>query len=531
MFMVFIQLIIAQQFCEAQNNMWTWVYGNNPYQQPPDSIQKPGNIFGGAAWIDNAGKFWLFYNNLWKWDGSNWNFVKGDHGKGDYGFLGIPASTNFPPVRSGCITWKDYSGNIWLYGGGDGINQTFNDLWKWDGTYWTWIGTNSYSQYGIKGVANPKNWPMPLDAPSNWIDSKGNFWLFGGIITYFRGYPKFSNDLWKWDGVNWTWINGTGDSVTTKRIYGTKGISDKINMPERRFGCASWIDKNDNLYFFGGAVNNVSGIIGTELCQNDLWKWDGKSWSWLGGSQWDNTETYNNRYIGYSNIYIGGNLGKYGIKGVPDTANWPPPRVYSAFWTDQDGNFWLFGGQTQNNLYKGIYLNDLWKWDGQFWTWISGDSIPSKGDYGTKGISDIKNQPASRSRSFHWLDTNGNLWLYGGLKMDSSFTLNDMWVFNNGKGIPTAINNPITPINTGQIILLNNPTRNNQLSFILDKYYIKLNWEIFDLNGRPIQEGVFRMLSKGSRISATIKSLTPGTYLVKLTGDDKSVQTKKWIRF
>jgi hypothetical protein len=375
------------------------------------------------------------------------------------------------------------------------------------------------------------NLPQPSESPSNWIDNKGNLWLFGGVKWYNGGYRSCSNDLWKWDGKYWTWVSGFGDSTTFKANYGIKGVPSETNMPERRFGSASWKDKKDQFYFFGGATASFSLGPDGELVQNDFWKWDGTNWTYLGGGQWSIINS-----IGIT--FLGGNKGKYGIKGLPDSTNWPSPRRNSAFWTDNDGVFWLYGGAYSLGYtnHASISLNDLWKWDGQFWTWISGDSIPSNGFYGTKGVSDIKNQPAARDLSFHWLDTNGNLWFYGGgngINYNGGYYfnyLNDMWVYNNGKGIPTTINN-LSTSTTEQIIILNNPTRNNQLSFILDKYYIKLNWEIFDLNGRPIQEGVFRMVSKGSRISATTKSLTSGTYMVKLTGDDKSVQTKKWIRF
>jgi hypothetical protein len=565
MFMVFIQLLFASFFCEAQTYMWTWIDGNYPFLHPPDSIKNIGNIRGGTAWVDDAGKFWLFggvktgtgsfssiphspfTNDLWKWDGGKWFFIKGGNVEGDYGYLGIPAATNLPPARVGCVSWKDFNGITWMFGGGDGFNILFNDLWKWDGNNWTWYGGQlnhgfdgrseiGFWNYGIKGVASVNNLPQPSESPSNWIDNKGNLWIFGGVKWYLRGYRAYSNDLWKWDGNYWTWISGFGDSTLYNANYGKKGIAATTNMPERRYGSAAWKDNKDQFYFFGGAISNGVGSPGGELLQNDLWKWDGTNWTYLGGGQWVINQIGNT-----GTSFLGGNTGRYGIRGLPDTANWPTPRRNSAYWNDQEGNFWMYGGlgylNNQINAQYLISLNDLWEWDGQFWTWISGDSIPSDGFYGIKGVSDIKNQPAARDLSFHWLDTNGNLWFYGGynrMYYNGGYyfnNLNDMWVYNNGKGIPTAINNPSSPINTGQIILLNNPTKNNQLSLISDQYYFKLNWEIIDLNGIPIQEGTFRMVSKGSRISATTKSLTPGTYFVKLTGDDKSVQTKKWVRF
>ena len=57
------------------------------------------------------------------------------------------------------------------------------------------------------------------------------------------------------------------------------------------------------------------------------------------------------------------------------------------------------------------------------WTWISGsNSIDQNGVYGTKGISNISNIPGARFYSISWIDSNNNLWLFGG-KGYSSNTL------------------------------------------------------------------------------------------------------------
>ena len=63
-----------------------------------------------------------------------------------------------------------------------------NDLWKYDGTYWTWVsGNNSTNQpgvYGTQGVASSSNIPGARNGVSSWIDSNNILWLFGGY-----GYP------------------------------------------------------------------------------------------------------------------------------------------------------------------------------------------------------------------------------------------------------------------------------------------------------------------------------------------------------
>ena len=64
------------------------------------------------------------------------------------------------------------------------------------------------------------------------------------------------------------------------------------------------------------------------------------------------------------------------------------------------------------------------------------DTRNQTGVYGTKGLADAANVPGARYRSICWTDSNGNLWLFGGLGYDSGGSygrLNDLWeiqVFN-----------------------------------------------------------------------------------------------------
>ena len=46
---------------------------------------------------------------------------------------------------------------------GDGVNGDLNDLWRWDGSEWTWMGgsskVSSNSNFGTIGVASLSNQP------------------------------------------------------------------------------------------------------------------------------------------------------------------------------------------------------------------------------------------------------------------------------------------------------------------------------------------------------------------------------------
>jgi hypothetical protein len=111
-----------------------------------------------------------------------------------------------PPARYDSVSWNDSSGNLWLFGGNTYLGDTdahyFNDLWKFDGTNWIWISrSNYYNQaviYGIKGVSDSSNIPGASFGSISWIDSSGNFWLFGGVMFKRQGMTGSSNDLWKY---------------------------------------------------------------------------------------------------------------------------------------------------------------------------------------------------------------------------------------------------------------------------------------------------------------------------------------------
>ena len=107
-------------------------------------------------------------------------------------------------------------------------------------------------------------------------------------------------------------------------------------------------------------------------------------------------------------------LGLYGTKGVTNATNTPSGRYQGAFWTDKQGNFWLFGG-----FHPWGYANDLWKLDPitAQWTWINGPQGVSdqNGEFGIQGVASPLNYPSARTFGPNcWTDNNGDLWLYGG---------------------------------------------------------------------------------------------------------------------
>lgn len=131
--------------------------------------------------------------------------------------------------------------------------------------------------------------------------------------------------------------------------------------------------------------------------------------------------------------------GNYGIQGTAASTNTPGARNYPAAWSSKT-KLWLYGGFGNDSTGAQGDLNDLWQYDtsnGQ-WTWVGGSS--SKGAaavYGTQGTASSSNTPGARESSRTWIDSSGNLWLFGG---DSgNGLLNDLWEYKPSAGTWTWI--------------------------------------------------------------------------------------------
>jgi N-acetylneuraminic acid mutarotase len=129
-------------------------------------------------------------------------------------------------------------------------------------------------------------------------------------------------------------------------------------------------------------------------------------------------------------------LGVYGTLGVPSTSNVPGSRNAASNWTDNGGNFWLFGGYGYDSTGALAQLNDLWMFDrvNGNWTWVSGSgTVGAAAVYGAQGVPSTTNVPGGRFFAISWLDKNGKLWLFGGEGVGSnnvSGFLDDLWEFD-----------------------------------------------------------------------------------------------------
>ena len=457
------------------SNEWTWMGGSSTLGTPtisdigepgtygtmgtPASGNIPGGRSGAASWTDKSGNFWLFggagfdangafgaLNDLWEFSPSTneWAWMGGSNTVGSqggqsgiYGTLKTPAPGNTPGGRSSAASWIDSSGNLWLFGGTgfdvDGRNDgLLCDLWEYSPATkeWAWmggsdsLGTDNGSDlgepgvYGTIGVPAPGNIPGGRIGSSSWADKSGNFWLFGGYGYDGGGFLSWLGDVWKFSTATgeWTWMGGSGRAGS----YGTAGKSGVFaagNVPGCHSNAAFWTDTSGNFWLHGGygCTSFVGGYVGA---LDELWEFNPSvnQWAWISGSYEPAT---------------------FGTLGVPAPSNDPGQRQGTIGWTDKNDNFWLFGN------YQG--LNDLWEFTPSLheWTWMGGNSDPnqpSNGVYGTLGVPAPGNIPGTRGDGAHWIDSGGNLWLFGGNLVSGNFVVyyNDLWRYQPSGSSLTA---------------------------------------------------------------------------------------------
>ena len=88
------------------------------------------------------------------------------------------------------------------------------------------------------------------------------------------------------------------------------------------------IDLYRNIYLFSHGMKKLILLLCCISCFGLSAFSQGGTWTWMKGSNLVNSP------------------GNYGTQGIPGSANNPPARYQAAYWTDFNGDFWLFGGST-----------------------------------------------------------------------------------------------------------------------------------------------------------------------------------------
>jgi hypothetical protein len=353
------------------------------------NTNNPGSRYMASAWTDRSGNFWLFggtgydsagtlgyLGDLWMFSPGNgeWTWVGGSNTANspasDVNFFapGLASTANLPGSRMEAMSWVDAKGNFWLFGGAGygptGPTQTpavsaLNDIWEYipSARTWTFWGGQAYANYGTQGQPSATNQPGFRGLGTTWVDSSGVLWLYGGY-GYDTLNLNFLGDLWSYNTSTnlWTWVGGSQFALPLSLPDpGVLGTPSATTTPGNRVGANAWVDSSGNAWLFGGYSKVLPGYL---FETNDLWEYTpaNNEWTWVSGTSSDPSG------------YIAA-LQSYGTQGVPDPSNVPGGRASAATWTDKQGNFWLFGGTSDNptipdfirTLFSFIFsYDDVW---------------------------------------------------------------------------------------------------------------------------------------------------------------------------
>jgi hypothetical protein len=362
---------------------------------------------------------------------------------------------------------------------------------------WTWkSGPNKANSYGALTVPPVVpafgNTPGARDYPATWTDGLGRRWLFGGFGLELAGKtppdtPGLLNDLWAYApqgdggwlpanlpvkttdnlGINVSYPTptictlciSTADfsSFQSTGLIGTTGGTQGTG-PGGRWGSVTWTDAAGNLWMFGGQGVSTAGTVGL---LNDIWEFTpGALDVSVISSTYIGSYVYSGSWTALTNYAVVNQAGTY--PATVGSTGYPGARWGAGFCTDTSGNVWMFGGQGYDSTGTGlVLLNDLWKYNiaSQTWTWMGPTNSnvgQNNGVYGTQGTALAANAagPGGRETPGVYADTTGNIWVFGGLGLDSVGThssgssngslpsgttpngalLNDLWKFNIATG-------------------------------------------------------------------------------------------------
>jgi N-acetylneuraminic acid mutarotase len=489
------------------SNQWAWMGGNSTFVphsngsigqsavygtlQTPNLANWPGGLGNASGWTDKNGNLWLYggygfdvngsqadFNDLWVYQTSapslpvtatpSLSMNTGTYAAGQT--LTISDTTPGATIAyfiAGSVAPTPYTGPITI-----SSSLSIDAVAAASGHATSAVATATYS---LPGTASPAFSLAPGTYRSAQTVTLADttpgvtiYYTFNGVPTtasnvytgpiaisasetveamaVANGYANSAvatadYTIWPVSAANeWAWVGGLSTGAAIQQ-YGVRGTPAIGNIPAERDHATSWTDHSGNFWLFGG--NRAYGG------RNDLWRFNPSTqqWAWMNGSIAFNCSDR----AASIDTCSESNPGVYGILGTAAAENIPGGRVSASSWVDNNGNFWIFGGQGLDaNSTSGVtVLNDLWRFNPSTnqWTWMSGSNnvsnncftdfgvycaMPSV--YGTLGIPAAGNTPGSRQNAITWTDNKGNLWLFGGSSYDVpngvEYYFNELWEFN-----------------------------------------------------------------------------------------------------
>jgi hypothetical protein len=361
------------------------------------------NSINAQTWQNIGGK--EFYNGI----------IDNDFTYKDYYFENLNefSPKNYIVVDENSLTWNNNNENIYVF---KTSNFVYKGLWVFNTTLKQWkcinegfsiADSNIGLVAGTKGIASVSNFPGSREKSQTWIDSSGNLWLFSGMVASASIQPH--SDLWKYDITTnmWTWVSGEINNTTGN--YVDMGIASNNSFPTSRYGGFCWTDNLNNLWLFSGDIYQGSNQYNNI---DDVWKYniDTNQWTWMKG--------INPNISGYSTAVLG-------TLGIESPANTPGGnRMYEgSVWKTNNNDVYIRG----NSVY-------LWKYNMTTNNWAIVNNNSSS-NYGIQNVENTTNTPPITSNAMTWVDTNNNLWMFGGLydyvgNSGPKMNYNTLWKYN-----------------------------------------------------------------------------------------------------
>ncbi len=323
--------------CNGGSPTWTQIGGdtlnsswaNTTYEYVSSITSNGTDIFVGLGSSDGDGE-------VWRWDGSIWHKVGGDG-----------ANSSWNTAEGDAIFTLSSSGSTVYAGTYDSAGT--GRMWTWNGSAWTQIGGNginkSWGYYNLQSVE-----------VMQWVGD----YLYAG-----SGYATAGNALvWRFNGSNWEMIGGQG----VNNSWGAFSYEAVTSMAS-----------------LGGEL-----YVGLGISANDaeVWKWDGSTWTQIGGDSMNDGWAANYEGV-YSMASYAGKL----YAGIGTSANDAEVWVWDGSQWDKIGGDNINNGWAANfemvsslgiyngELYAGIGTSateaEVWRWNGSAWNKVGGDGVSS----------------------------------------------------------------------------------------------------------------------------------------------------------
>jgi hypothetical protein len=249
--------------------------------------------------------------NLARWNGTNWSEIGG----------GVNGVVNGLAVGAGNL----YVGGYFNEAG----DVAVNGIAKWDGTNWTAMGylypnaiaatdTDVYASHGTSG--GPFGPYILRWDGTNWVALGGGF--YGGFcievsepvqaiaangkdVYIGGGFTAFGNatNLAKWDGTNWSGVDGGVHLASFVTCYPVQAITFQ-----------------DGFLYVGGQFDRIGNLTTTNA---NIARWDGTNWFTFNGGVGDVNGRVNAIAASGSDVYVGGRFGRAaGGVAATNVARW-----------------------------------------------------------------------------------------------------------------------------------------------------------------------------------------------------------------